>query len=80
MRLNIDIDLTPTEARTFLGLPDLEPLNKMIVDEMTAKARENLDTLADPERLVAQWIAMGGKGIESFQSLMTAAMGAAGKK
>ncbi len=75
MRMTIDIDLTPQEARAFLGMPDVEAFNKMIVDEMTARAKDNLDTLADPERMLAQWIAMGGKGMEQFQAMMAAAMG-----
>lgn len=75
MKLTIDIDCTPEEARTFFGMPDVSPLNKMIVDEMTRRARDNIDTLADPERLMAQWMAMSGKGLEQFQTLMGKAMG-----
>ena len=77
MKLTINIDCTPQEARTFFGMPDLEPMNEMIVQEMSKRAKENMDTLADPERFMAQWIAMSGKGIEGFQHLMGAAMGAA---
>lgn len=75
MKLTIDIDCTPAEARAFFGMPDMEPMNKMIVDEMMKRARDNMDTLADPERFMAQWMAMSGKGMEQFQNLMGAAMG-----
>lgn len=78
MKLTIDIDCTPTEARAFFGMPDMEPMNKMIVDEMMKRARDNLDTLADPERFMAQWMAMSGKSMEQFQNLMGAAMGSGG--
>jgi hypothetical protein len=77
MKLTINVDVTPQEARAFFGMPDVEPLNKMVVDEMTRRAKENMDTLADPERLVAAWVNMGGKGIEQFQNLMGAAMSTA---
>jgi len=80
MKFTVNIDCTPQEARSFFGMPDVEPLNKMIVDEMSRRAKENLDTLADPERLIAAWVNMGGKGIEQFQNLMGAAMSGAGKK
>ena len=51
----------------------------MIVAEMTRRAKDNLDTLADPERLVAQWVEFGGKGVDALSGLMGAAMsGAAG--
>lgn len=74
MKLTINIDCTPGEARSFFGMPDLEPLNAMIVEEMTKRAKENMDTLADPERLMAAWMNMGGKSMEGFQTIMGAAM------
>lgn len=77
MKLTINIDCTPQEARTFFGMPDVEPLNDMIVEEMTNRAKDNIDTLADPERFIAQWISMSGKGMEGLQNLMSAAMSSA---
>lgn len=74
MKLTINIDCTPQEARTFFGMPNVEPMNDMIVEEMTRRAKDNMDTLADPERFMAQWMAMSGKGMEQFQNLMGAAM------
>ena len=74
MKITLNIDCTPQEARSFFGMPDVEPLNNMIVAEMSRRAKENMDTLADPEKLVAAWISMGGKGLEGMQSIMGAAM------
>jgi len=80
MKLTINVDVTPQEARTFFGMPDVEGLNQMIVAEMASRAKGQMDTLADPEKLVAQWISMGGKGAEAVQNLMGAAVSAAKKK
>lgn len=84
MRLTINIDCTPEEARAFFGMPNVEPMNDMIIDEMTKRAKENIETLADPDRFFTQMMTMGGKGFEQFQTLMGAAMaagqGAAPKK
>lgn len=80
MKLTINIDCTPSEARAFFGMPDIEPMNDMIVEEMMKRARDNMDTLADPERFMAQWMAMSGKSMEQFQNLMGAAMGGGAKK
>lgn len=76
MKLTVNIDCTPQEARTFFGMPDVEPLNDMIIAEMSKRAKENMDTLADPERMMATWMNMSGKGLEGFQSMMSTAMGA----
>ena len=78
MRLTINIDCTPEEARAFFGMPNVEPLNGMIVDEMTRRAKDNIDTLADPERFFTQIMTMSGKGMEQFQNLMGAAMASGG--
>jgi uncharacterized protein DUF6489 len=80
MKLTINIDCTPTEARSFFGMPDVEPLNNLVVEEMTKRAKDNMDTLADPERMMAQWMSASGKGLEQFQNLMGAAMSTAGTK
>ena len=48
----------------------------MIVKEMMKRAKENMDTLADPERFMAQWMSMSGKSMEQFQNMFGAAMGA----
>ncbi len=74
MKVTINLDVTPQEARTFFGLPDVEPLNQMIIEAMMKKAQEDLPKLADPERLMAQWVSMGGKGVEQVQGFMSAMM------
>ncbi len=74
MRFTINIDCTPQEARAFFGMPDVQPLNDMVVAEMTRRAKDQMDTLADPERLVAQWMEMSGKGMDALQGLFGAAM------
>lgn len=78
MKLTINIDCTPAEARAFFGMPDVEPMNDMIISEMTKRAKDNIDTLADPERFMSQWMTMSGKGMEQFQNLMGAAMAGPG--
>ncbi len=75
MKVTVNINCTPQEARAFFGMPDVEPLNKLIVDEMAKRAKENMDTLADPERMMAAWMNLGGKGFEGFQAMMAAALG-----
>ncbi len=74
MKMTIDIECTPEEVRRLFGLPDVSGINDLVVDEMTRRAKENIDTLADPERFVSQWMDMSGRGFEQFQSLMGAAI------
>ncbi len=74
MKLTIDIDCTPQEARQFLGLPDVEALNDMLVSEMTKRAKDEMDTLADPEKYFTRMLGMTGKSMETMQAMMMSTM------
>ena len=72
MKVTIDIDCSAAEAREFLGLPDVTPLNDFLVNEMQKRMQSNLDMMK-PEELLKGWMAFGGQATEQFRQLMTAA-------
>ena len=37
MKVTVNVDCTPEEARAFLGLPNVEPLNAALVNQMQAR-------------------------------------------
>ena len=51
MKVRIEAECTPEEARAFLGLPDLTPLNEVLVGEMVNRAQTNMNML-QPEELI----------------------------
>ena len=72
MKMTIEINCTPVEARAFFGLPDVTPVNDHMVDEMKRRLDANI-ALLEPAELMRSWMAFGGQATESFQKLMTAA-------
>lgn len=74
MKVTVEIDCTPVEARTFLGLPDVSGLNDHLVEEMTARMDANIAAL-QPEELLKSWMAFGGQAQEQFMRLMQSAGG-----
>jgi len=72
MKVTIEIDCTPTEARSFMGLPDVTSLNEHIVAEMQNRIDANLNML-QPEELLKNWMSFGGQAQEGFMKLMQAA-------
>lgn len=42
MKVTVDIDCTPEEARRFLGLPDLGPVHEIYVEKMKRTLAEGL--------------------------------------
>ncbi|WP_340266473.1 DUF6489 family protein [Sphingobium mellinum] len=49
MKLSVDVDCTPAEARAFLGLPDLTPIHdkyvKTILDSFDGAGIEQMETM-----------------------------------
>ena len=79
MKVTVEVDCTPVEARAFMGLPDVTPLNEQIVAEMQARLTSNMSMLA-PEELMKNWMAFGVGAQEQFRNLMaTAVSNATGK-
>ena len=74
MKVTIDIECTPQEARVFMGLPDMSPLNDHVVAEMQKRMDANINAL-NPEEMVKSWFSMGGKAQEQFMKIMTSAAG-----
>ena len=74
MKISIDVDCTPEEARAALGLPDVSALNEALVSEMQTRLAANMQALK-PEELMKNWLAFGGAAQEQFAKLMAAAGG-----
>ena len=75
MKFRVEAECTPVEARAFLGLPDISPLNEQLVKEMSARLSANV-SLLQPEELMKNWMSLGGQAQEQFMRMMTAAAGA----
>lgn len=76
MKINIEIECTPEEARSFMGLPDVSPANSVYVENLT-KAMQGV---SNPDQLqqYAQALApMGQVGLKLFQSFVESGMKAA---
>jgi hypothetical protein len=74
MKLTIDIDCTPAEARAMLGLPDLAPLQAAMSEELEARMREAVAGL-EPEALMKMWVPAGLQGFEQLQKAFWSGLG-----
>ena len=69
MKMNIEIDMTPEEARRFLGLPDVTKLQDKMLAEMEKRMKAAID-LNDPEAMLKAWMPLGGQGFEQLQRFL----------
>ena len=65
MKMTIEVDCTPEEARRFMGLPDVSALNDHLVSEMSKRVDANINLL--------NWMSFGTGAQEQFRRFMEAA-------
>ena len=75
MKVTVELDATPQEMRTMLGLPDVEPMQQEIIE----KTRENILSAIesnDPANLMRMFMPTADhfKSIESMQTAFWEAM------
>lgn len=76
MKVNIEIDCSPEEARRFMGLPDVEKANAVYVDAF-AKAMQGASNVDQLQEYAKQLAPMGQMGLKVFQSFVEGARKAA---
>jgi hypothetical protein len=70
MKVTIEVDCTPSEARRFLGLPELEPLQQAVMKRLEEQMLEQMANLS-PEGLLRNWLSAGTLTAERFQDIFT---------
>ncbi len=78
MKITIDVDCTPEEARRFLGLPDVAPMQEKLIRQMQEQMSANLAAM-DPETMIKTWLPMGLQGLEQMQRVFWESMAGAGQ-
>jgi hypothetical protein len=79
MKMTIEVDCTPEEARRFLGLPDVTTLNEQVVEEMKKRVTANM-SLISPDEMMKNWMSFGAGAQEQFRKLMDVGLSAATPK
>ncbi|GIU67669.1 DUF6489 family protein [Candidatus Phycosocius spiralis] len=72
MKVSLEVDLTPSEARELLGLPDLSSVQAAFVN----LAKDKLDktaSIVDVEPMLRTWTGLGGVATDALGALVSAA-------
>lgn len=75
MKINVEVDCTPEEARRAMGLPDLAPVHDRYV-QMMVEAIEKQGTPEGFEQMMRGWAPMGEAGMNFWRGLFEASTGA----
>ena len=73
MKITMNVDCTPEEARTFLGLPDVKPMQEELMREVQERMVANIRAM-EPEAMLRTWLPATLKGFEQMQEIFMAQM------
>jgi hypothetical protein len=77
MKVNVEIDCTPDEARAFFGLPNVQPMQNAVMDKLQQQMLSNIDKVS-PEALMQSWFTFDPKVAERFQDMFVTMAGLGG--
>jgi len=69
MKVHVEIECTPEEARTFLGLPDVTKANDVYVDAL-AKAMKGVSNIDQLQTYAKQVAPMGEMGLKMYANFL----------
>jgi hypothetical protein len=70
VKVNIDVDCTPDEARTFFGLPNVKPIQEVVMAKME---QHLLDASAgmSPDAIMKMWLQFMPQDPDQFRDIFT---------
>ncbi|MGB3738736.1 MAG: DUF6489 family protein [Pontixanthobacter sp.] len=72
MKVHVEIDCTPQEARAFMGLPDVSKANDIYIDTVS-KAMSGVSNPEQLQEFAKQLAPMGQIGFKLFQNFVEGA-------
>jgi hypothetical protein len=78
MKVTVDVDCTPEEARRFMGLPDMSSVHEIYLDKIKRSIEEGIgpDTV---EAMMRAWAPMGEAGMTMWRQMFDQMSGNAPK-
>ena len=70
MKIKVEFDITPIEARKLLGLPDVEAMQEKVIDLIFEDMQKGIQGIKDPDKLLQRFMPMGAPGMDQLQKMM----------
>ena len=79
MKVNVEVDCTPLEARQFFGLPDVQAMQTAVMEKLQNQMLANIEKVS-PEALMQSWFTFDPKLAERFGEMFVALAGLGGSR
>lgn len=70
MKVTVNVDCTPDEARTFMGLPDVKPMQEALLKDLEDQLRANISAMS-PESMMKTWLPTSMQGSDGTQNVQS---------
>lgn len=71
MKVTMEIDCTPAEARVFFGLPNVEPMQDAVMAQLEKRMLAEMDRFS-PEGIMKTWLSLVPQNAERLQEMFGA--------
>ena len=83
MKITVNVDCTPLEARQFFGLPDVQPMQTAMMETIEKRMMKEIDNYT-PEKLMEAWLPIMTANRDLFRNFFSvfsqSGDGSSGKK
>jgi hypothetical protein len=69
MKISVDVDCTPEEARRFMGLPDLSSVHAIYLNKLERMVEDGI-TPENVETMMRAWTPMGDAGMAMWRQML----------
>ena len=71
MKVTMEIECTPAEARLFFGLPNVEPMQDAVMAQLEKRMLTEMDRFS-PEGIMKSWLSLFPQNAERLQEMFGA--------
>jgi hypothetical protein len=68
MKVTVNVECTPEEARAFMGLPDVQPMQEALMKQLQDQLSDNISNMK-PETMISTWLPASMQGAEQLQKM-----------
>ncbi|RVU20615.1 DUF6489 family protein [Methylobacterium oryzihabitans] len=68
MKFRVEVDCTPLEARQFVGLPNVEPMQAAVMAEVERRMLADMERFS-PDAILRSWFTLVPQNAEQMQGL-----------
>ena len=68
MKVTVNVECSPEEARAFMGLPDVQPMQEELMAQLQAQLSSNIQSM-NPDSMLKTWLPASIQGAEQLQKM-----------